>query len=246
MIKTIKLNSDWECFFKGQKFEFMPITLLVGDQGAGKSTLLNIIKTIVKKPDTRDVELVVDDTKQNGLFCMDMENDNPRITQGNPFNQEEYKNSFLSKFQSHGEALLPVIKTIDSLSDTIILLDEPETALSLRSQFLMVECFKRALERNNQIIIATHNYVFMEAFSDSILSLENMKYTSFKKFLSTQKAPSNFKEIREDKLIKKNNCEKGVSCPCRIKSNGWFDNKCDSFINRDGVSNRKKKLRRTF
>ena len=245
MLTSIKFKDDWEqAFLKNQKFLFKPITLLVGDQGAGKSTMLSVIKHILKNPDTKYLEFATDDTKQNGLFSMDMEKDNPRTGPLDADSPLAYKQSLFSHMGSHGEALIPVLKSIDKISDSFILLDEPETALSLRTQFLMIECFKNALKRNNQIIIATHNYVFMEAFPDNILSLENGKYMKPKAFLESQKSPSDFKDKRDDKIIKKLNCEKGISCTCIAETGGWFKNTCDSYIGRDGVSNRLKKQRK--
>jgi predicted ATPase len=69
-----------------------------------------------------------------------------------------------------------------------ILLDEPETSLSLRSQYLVIDLFKDTLMRNNQIIVATHNLIFMEAFPDSILSLEHGRYVTPAE-LSWRRAP---------------------------------------------------------
>lgn len=247
MLKTIKFKDDWEqCFFKNQKFVFKPITLMVGDQGVGKSTMLSVIRHITKNPDTKHIEYTTDDTKQSGMFSMDMEKDNPRTSSPNAGDAGSYKSSFLSNFGSHGEALRPILKTIDTISDSFILLDEPETALSLRTQFLMIDCLKNALARNNQIILATHNLVFMEAFPDSILSLEHGKYLTPRKFVNSQKGTTDFKNKRDDKFIKKYNCEMGIACTCIVASGGWFKNSCDSFIGRDGVSNRKKKLKKTY
>jgi predicted ATPase len=247
MLTSIKFKQDWEkCFLKNQKFTFKPITLMVGDQGVGKSTMLSVIRHILKTPDSKAVEFTTDDTKQGGLFSMDMEKDNPRTGSLNAGDAASYKSSFLSNFGSHGEALKPILRTLDTISDSFILLDEPETALSLRTQFLMIECFKNALTRNNQIIVATHNLVFMEAFPESILSLEHGKYLTPKKFVISQKGTTDFKDKRDDKFIKKYNCEKGISCTCLPITGGWFKNTCDSFIGRDGVSNRIKKLKKTF
>jgi len=233
MFKTVKLKEDLDCFFKNQKFEFKPITLLVGDQGAGKSTLLSYLSIIMKNSSDRSFEVITDDTKQGGAFIMDMEKNNPRHESPNPDNPSAYRSSFMSHFQSHGEVLLPVLKTIDGLSDTIIILDEPETALSLRSQFKMIDCFKRALERNNQIIVATHNLLFMEAFPDSILSLEHGKYMTPQKFLESQKKQSDFKEKRNDKIIKKTKCKMGNECKC-ANERGFYNNRCDKYVSKHG------------
>lgn len=237
MFKSIKLTETLDCFFKNQKFEFKPITLLVGDQGSGKSTLLSYLSMITKNPNDRSFQVMSDDTKQNGTFIMDMEKNNPRHETPNANSPAAYKNTFMSHFQSHGEVLLPVLNVLDKLTDTIILLDEPETALSLRSQFKMIDCFKRALERNNQIIIATHNLLFMEAFPESVLSLEHGKYITPKLFLKAQQKESDFKEKRNDKMIKKTKCSMGNECKCAMKTS-FYDNRCENYIGRGGKKNK--------
>lgn len=237
MFKTLKLTENLDCFFKNQQFTFKPITLLVGDQGAGKSTLLSYLEIVMKNPEDRSFKITFDDTKQSNTFIMDMEKNNPRFETPNAFDPEEFKRSLFSHFQSHGETLVPVIKFLDTVKDTIILLDEPETALSLRSQFKMIECFKRALQRNNQIIVATHNLLFMEAFPDSVLSVEHGKYMTPKAFLQSQKEESDFKEKRNDKMIKETKCSMGIACKCANETS-FYNNRCENYIQRDGRRNK--------
>lgn len=236
MIKSIKFKDDYDCFFKNQKFEFKPMTLLVGDQGAGKSMLLGILKGFINNGN-KYVEVVMSDKKMEKSFFYDYEKDNPRFMQANPNSGSEMLFALTSKIQSHGELLIPVISEINQMKDVIIMLDEPETALSLRSQYRMIEALKGAIERGCQIIMATHNIIFMESFQDSILSLEHGKYMTLDKFKKSQLKPSDFKLKRQDKIIKRDKCDMGINCKCANET-GWYNNRCENFIPRGGKKNR--------
>lgn len=238
MLKKIKVKEDYICFFKGEKFQLKPITLLVGDQGCGKSTLLRIIKNCAEKTgDYSNFEIEKqEDSAIEKVMYLDLETGNPAIQQPNPNDAQDMLYKLTSRFNSHGETLFPILKHLNTVSNALILLDEPETALSLRSQFKMIEIFKACLERGCQVVLATHNLVFMEAFPDSVLSLEHMKYLTPKKFVKLEKEPNTIKETREDKRIKKVNCRMGISCTCTKETGGWYDRNCIHYVDRSGKS----------
>lgn len=231
MIISIKFKEDYVCFFKGNKFKLKPITLLVGDQGCGKSTMLHAIKDRIQRNEKGVFECEFDDTVQNKIMHLDLEKDNPRTDKSrfNPNNSDDMFYSLSVGMGSHGEALLPILKLIEDTSDSLIMLDEPETSLSLRSQYKLIEMFKDALTRNNQIILATHNIVFMEAFPDCVLSLEHKKYMSPRMFTKAQKQESTFKRDRQDKMIKKTKCRLGVDCKC-AEEKGFYNYKCEHYV----------------
>lgn len=236
MLKSLKFKDDYECFFKNQKFNFKHITLLVGDQGAGKSMLIEIIKDFLKSGN-KYIEVVREDNDVANTFFFDTEKDNPRFMKANPNSGSEMLFALTNKWRSHGEMLIPIISEIDKMKNTLIVLDEPESALSLRSQYKMIVALKEALTRGNQIILATHNTVFMENFKDSILSLEHGKYMTFNAFKKTQNQVSDFKTQREDRIIKRDKCEMGVDCKC-ANSTGWYNNGCENYIGRGGKTQR--------
>lgn len=230
MLKSLKFKDDYDyCFVKGNKYNFKPITLLVGDQGCGKSTLLKIIKNWCDNP-AEYIEMKFEEPKQTNVILFDLEKDNPRLENGNPDKNDGNMLYHMSvRFQSHGEVVLPLLKEVTSKSNCLILLDEPETSLSLRSQFMLIDVFKEAIKRNNQIIVSTHNSLFMEAFNTSILSLEHNKYVSYTEFKELEKQPNDFKLIREDKHIKKTKCKLGINCTCAAKTH-FYNRKCENYI----------------
>lgn len=236
MIKSIKLKEDYVCFFKNESFDFKPITLLVGDQGCGKSTMLGLIKEVIQSEECPSyAERETEDVGIEDFMMFDFEKNNPRVNPSNPNSSEDMLYGMGVRFSSHGEALLPIAKEIENFENTLILLDEPESSLSLRSQYTMIEIFKKCVERNNQLIIATHNLEFIKAFPDSILNLEKKKYVTPDQFVKSQKESSNFKTNREDKIIKKNNCRMGVDCEC-TKDSPWYDKTCVHYVDRMGKS----------
>ena len=74
--------------------------------------------------------------------------------------------------------------------------------------------YKKSIEDGNQIIMSTHNYLFMQAFPDNILSVENTKYMTLDNFSKSQKKPEVMITKRKDKVIKKEFCKMGLACKC--------------------------------
>jgi len=229
MIKSIKLKEDYVCFFKKQKFEFKNVTLLVGDQGCGKSTVLSLIFSLVKENENKETAEFVLDNNHKGIIWVDTERDNPNTSQANPKSSSHMLYTINSKFQSHGENMLPILAHLRKYENHIVLVDEPETALSLRSQFFFVDLVKELISKGNQVIISTHSLTFMEAFKDGLLSLEHNKYMSLENFVKSQKKPSDFKDKRNDKIIKKTKCKMGINCKCANET-GWYNRNCEHYV----------------
>lgn len=161
-------------------FTLSDINLFVGDQGCGKSTLINLIRL-----NHGDIDLkMTEHTIQNGVdsFFFDSEKDNPRtkdpIAYTKPTGESigyGYGNALASRFKSHGEILEHfIISPLLKAKDCVILLDEPESGLSITNQFKMINAIKTAAKNNCQLFIATHCYPLIMEFE--VISLEhNMK-----------------------------------------------------------------------
>lgn len=93
--------------------------------------------------------------------------------------------NIINSHKSHGETILPMLEELTSLENYVILLDEPETSLSIRSQHKIVDAIRKMLLNGNQVIIATHSSIIMEAFG-KVLSLEHRRWMPSKVFLQTQ------------------------------------------------------------
>jgi len=164
---------------KGFEIKCSDVNLFVGNQGCGKSTLLKLIQQ-----NHKDIYLKMSDyVINNGVetFFFDSEKDNPRVKDPQLFthpNGEDrgigYGAALVSRFKSHGEILQDFIITpILKAKNCVIILDEPESGLSITNQFKLILAIKIALENGCQFFIATHCYPLIESFS--VISLEHKK-----------------------------------------------------------------------
>lgn len=177
VVKKIVLKAEYRVFKKGMVIELRDdINLLVGDQGAGKSTLL---KALSQPNEYAAFEFVTDGSVGTKFF--DTESGNPRVTQSNL----DIKQKVVSKFSSHGETMKPIVLHCRHIKDSVILIDEPESGLSIRSQLEMIEAFKEAVANKCQLIIATHSPILMQSV-DAVYSVEHKKWMSPENFILSQ------------------------------------------------------------
>jgi len=176
-IKSIKFTSDYRCFNKGDKFEMRPgLNLLVGDQGCGKSTLISCMC------DDKDDQWDLDVDPVEFRF-LDTEKMNPR-TVGDINNARDVGFTIASKFMSHGQTLLPMVEACKEMRGYILFLDEPEAALSIRSQIKVANAIAEAA-KHNQVIACTHNpYIIRQA--RQVLDLERKMWTDAEEFIKYQ------------------------------------------------------------
>jgi predicted ATPase len=119
------------------------------------------------------------------------EEDNPVVAipkMVNPMNENFISLSaqlFFAQEESHGESMLPLLEYIlKNAKDCVIFMDEPETALSLKNQFWLVnEMQKSAKERNNQIIISTHALALISQF-ETIFDMETRQWVNREKYIN--------------------------------------------------------------
>ena len=186
-IKVVNKTYPSNVLKKGFEIKCSNVNLFVGNQGCGKSTLLKLLQQSHK-----DIEITLSENiLKNGIssFYFDSEKDNPRVKDPQLFtkpNGEDigigYRGALLSLFRSHGEVLQEfIIDTILKAKDCVILLDEPESGLSITNQFNLINAINVAVSNNCQFFIATHCYPLIENFD--VISLEHKKQMSGVKFI---------------------------------------------------------------
>lgn len=174
-------------FKKDLEIKCASINLLVGDQGCGKSTLLKLLRD-----NHSDIELsLTPDTLTKGVdsFYFDSESDNPRVKDAMLYSKPDGTNigigmagAVSSKFKSHGEVLQTfIIKPLLKAKKCVVLLDEPESGLSLTNQFKLIDAIKQAVDNKCQLFIATHCYPLIEHFD--VFSLEHNEQMSGIEFI---------------------------------------------------------------
>jgi len=186
MIHSIEFTEKWRCFKAGDRFEFRPgVNLLVGDQGCGKSSLLGAVQGAGgEKPgqfrDLREKTILKYDPCK--VFSADFEKDNPR-TKG--YFDKDIRLQLALMYSSHGQSNLTIINSLATAADCLIMLDEPDTALSIRSCMKLVKLLKGAADRSSQVIAAVHNISVIQEFED-VLSLEHGEWMRNEVFIASQ------------------------------------------------------------
>ncbi len=192
-IKSLILQEEYHGLKKGLRIDLRDgVNLIVGDQGCGKTSLLELITN-------KDVDLKVElheHAKEHEVpFAhFDTEKMNPRVA--GPSRElrsfDDFGMHLSLKWSSHGEAMNAVLMSKLKSFQGILLIDEPESGLSIRSQFALADTFRAAQERGCQLIVATHSIILMEAAKD-VYSLEHLRWMKADEFIATQKEPKSKK-----------------------------------------------------
>lgn len=188
MISALKFIKDWRCFKKGNEFSFFAgVNLLVGDQGTGKSSIFQVISDAAK-PKSRLKVAKLEATRCT-VQSFDFENDNPRKKSwAAAGNNEQFHDRLMANYVSHGQVNLKVIKCLHEIEDkdpTVVVMDEPDMALSIRSIRVLTEMLKKLASKGHQIICTAHNIQLIESFGN-VLSLEHGEWMDSSDFVHAQ------------------------------------------------------------
>lgn len=184
MLKSIKFKTDYRCFKKDTEFTFSSpeprfkksgLNLIVGDNGCGKSTLLELLINRQLEKREEILDYVVDE--QSKIYLLDFERQNPRKS-----SRIEHAYEAAMLFISHGESNNHLISTINKIEKgSIILLDEPDMSLSIRSINNLYKTLKENA-RTKQIICSVHNPLLI-SYVDEVLSLEHGRWINSQEFI---------------------------------------------------------------
>src|SRR5690348_3063543 len=125
-----------------------PLIMLTGENGSGKSTLLHSIHYALRgdEADGYIYRLETGDAPIGKSYLFDAEQHNPR-TQLDLFKGQPEMLEFL-RMASHGQVMLSLFReTFPKLPNgTVLLLDEPEMALSVSNQRRILKMLKERSE----------------------------------------------------------------------------------------------------
>jgi predicted ATPase len=152
-----------------------PVIMLTGENGSGKSTLLQSIYIALQRKQAENYLYTLDagGVKIGGVFMFDAEQHNPRM-QLELFKDQPQMLEFL-QMASHGQVMLSMFsQTFPSFPDgTILLLDEPEMALSVSNQRRILKMLlELADQKNFRIICATHSSVLIDSPETYVIDLD--------------------------------------------------------------------------
>jgi predicted ATPase len=152
-----------------------PLVMLQGENGSGKSTLLHSIFYALRG---ETVEGYVYRLEAGGRdiprpYLFDAEQHNPR-QQLDLFKDQPGMLEFL-RTASHGQVMLSLFQeSFPKLPEgTILLLDEPEMALSVSNQRRILKMLMELVDRKKfRIVCATHSPVLIEARETYVIDLD--------------------------------------------------------------------------
>ncbi len=153
-----------------------PLIMLAGENGSGKSTLLHSLYYSLRAEQVDNFSYRVLH-KPDGLgdvFLFDAEQHNPR-KQLEFFGDNPQMREFLET-ASHGQIMLSLFQqSFPSLPDgTILLLDEPEMALSVSNQMRILKMLMELVhEKGFRIVAATHSSVLLDSPDTYVINLDN-------------------------------------------------------------------------
>lgn len=153
-----------------------PLIMLEGENGSGKSTMLHSIYRALKAEDVDGYAYRLD--KPEGLdwpkvLLFDAELHNPRM-QPEMFEGDPEMQEFVAT-ASHGQVMLSMFKDLfPTLPDgTVLLLDEPEMALSGSNQRRILKMLKELVDQKKfRVVAATHSPILIGAPETYVINLD--------------------------------------------------------------------------
>jgi predicted ATPase len=152
-----------------------PLVMLRGENGSGKSTLLHSIHYALRgqSVDGYIYRLDPGEVKIGESYLFDAEQHNPR-QQLELFKDQPEMLEFL-RMASHGQVMLSLFReSFPKLPEgSILLLDEPEMALSASNQRRIVKMLQELVDRRHlRIVCATHSPALIDARETYVIDLD--------------------------------------------------------------------------
>jgi len=152
-----------------------PLIVLKGENGSGKSTLLQSIAIAMRgeKADGYIYRWEPQAPEAATVVLFDAERHNPR-TQLELFRDQPEMLEFL-QMASHGQVMLALFtESFPRLPDgSILLLDEPEMALSVSNQRRILKMLMELVDKKHfRIVCATHSPVLIDAPETYVINLD--------------------------------------------------------------------------
>lgn len=153
-----------------------PLVMLQGENGSGKSTLLSSIYLALRGEQVDGYVYRLEKGKADvaGAQLFDAEQHNPRMHR-EMFADDPNMYEFLGS-ASHGQVMLSLFtQTFPHLPPgTVLLLDEPEMALSPSNQRRILKMMQELVDQKGlRIIAATHSEILTGARETYVINLDN-------------------------------------------------------------------------
>lgn len=189
-VASVSFTEAFRCFAAGDTVELRAgVNLVVGDQGTGKSSLLQALVENAGSSPRRSAppaKVTVGPAAHRGVrvLSFDFERDNPRVA-SRLFDDARIHSQLASVYSSHGQSVLAVINEVAAAAgDVVVVLDEPDMALSLRSAHRLAASLAAASQRGAQIVAAVHNPVVIASAAE-VYSAEHRRWMPSAEFLAS-------------------------------------------------------------
>jgi predicted ATPase len=150
-----------------------PLIMLRGENGSGKSTLLHSLYYAFRNEQVDNYSYKFVGENPEKVFLFDAEQHNPR-NQLELFAENPQMREFLET-ASHGQVMLSLFRdSFPSLPEgTVLLLDEPEMALSQSNQRRTLKMLMELVDQKNfRVIAATHSPILLESDLTYVIDLD--------------------------------------------------------------------------
>jgi predicted ATPase len=193
-LREVRFRTDYRCFKRGRTLRLRPgVNLLVGDQGAGKSSLLNLVRDLSRDQFSAEQarETIEVDARRCRAWFFDFERDNLRL-QTHLLPGEGTRAQIASMFMSHGETVNSIVGDLprmvaESADPSLVLLDEPDMALSPRSVHKLARGLQAVADAGGQVVASAHSPILI-ASQEQVLSLEHKRWLRPQTFLAKHAA----------------------------------------------------------
>lgn len=198
---------DYFTYKAGQVLYFNQndINIVVGDNGAGKSTLIKMLQSRRLKQLVAEGYVVINNLKNQKGFV--------NIAEGFRVTKSQFvdtrKEVYISKLnqKSHGEAWKIELEAMKKkiTPESFIMLDEPETALSIKSQVDLCQWIIETKRENPNLgaLIATHSPIIQELIGETVIVVPDCERIPAQEYVSKQNDYIN--EVKKNgKMVIKN------------------------------------------
>ena len=192
MLNLVCILKPWRCFTGEEVIQFRPgVNLLVGNQGTGKSSLFEAIQIRGMKkpkglhlPPADTVPVIIDfQGEAVPVFAFDFEHDNYRTKS---FFEDDISFHVGAMRSSHGEMVLAMLRELELVDKKmLVLFDEPDMALSIKSCRRLVRCFNHVADLGGQVIATAHNPILILSY-EQVYSVEHGKWMGGKEYIDLQ------------------------------------------------------------